>query len=61
MADKIGVRSLLVHAIDDQAAEFYRRYGFIQSPLDEQTLFLTMKAIRASIKRAGSSKPMRST
>jgi len=58
VADKIGVRSLLVHAIDDKAAKLYRRaMGSSSRPLDEQTLFSTMKAIRASIESAGSSKP----
>ena len=52
-ADVIGVRALLVHAIDDGAADFYRRHGFAPSPLDEQTLFLTLDALRASITDAG--------
>jgi GNAT superfamily N-acetyltransferase len=49
----IGVRALLVHAIDDTAAAFYRHHGFAPSPLDEQTLLLTLDALRASITEAG--------
>ncbi len=45
---------MLVHAIDDAATSFYEHFGFLASPLDERTLFLPMKAIRASIERAGS-------
>ncbi|GIG22076.1 N-acetyltransferase GCN5 [Cellulomonas chitinilytica] len=49
-ADVVGVRAVLVHAIDDAAASFYRRHGFAASPIDEQTLFLPMKAVYESIR-----------
>ena len=39
-AELVGVRAIVVHAIDDAAAEFYKRYGFTASPLDERTLLL---------------------
>ncbi len=48
-ADTVGVRALLVHAIDDAAAAFYGHFGFRPSPLDDQTLLLTMSEIRAGI------------
>jgi GNAT superfamily N-acetyltransferase len=51
-ADVIGVRALLVHAIDETVPLFYRHHGFEPSPLDEQTLFLTLDALRASITEA---------
>jgi predicted N-acetyltransferase YhbS len=38
----IGARALLVHAIDDQAADFYRRMGFRPSPLSPLTLMLQL-------------------
>ena len=53
VGDIIGVRALLVHAIDEPAAAFYRRFGFVESPFDGQTLFLSMTAIRASVETAG--------
>lgn len=53
-ADSVGVRALLVHAIDDAAVNFYEHFGFVGSPLDDRTLFLSMKEIRATIERAGS-------
>jgi hypothetical protein len=43
-----GIRALMVHAIDDHAASFYRRFGFIRAPSSEQTLFLPIDAITAS-------------
>lgn len=40
-----GVRLVLVHAKDPQAAGFYRRFGFEPSPLDDLTLMLLTKDI----------------
>lgn len=54
-AESVGIRALLVHAIDDDAAAFYRHFGFGPSPIDDQTLFLTLKAIEASVRQAASS------
>lgn len=38
----IGARALLVHAIDAQAAAFYRSLGFRPSPLSDWTLMLQL-------------------
>jgi GNAT superfamily N-acetyltransferase len=38
----IGARALLVHAIDNPAAAFYRSLGFRPSPLDARTLMLQL-------------------
>jgi hypothetical protein len=38
----IGARALLVHAIDEQAAAFYRSLGFRPSPLSVSTLILRL-------------------
>ncbi len=54
VAESVGVGALLVHAIDENAAEFYRHFGFIPSPFDDRTMFLTMKTVRASMQRATS-------
>lgn len=40
----IGVRGLLVHAISEAAAAFYRRYGFIPLPDAPLILVLSLKA-----------------
>lgn len=48
-ADVIGARAILVHAIDDGAAEFYRKFGFEPSPLNDKQLMLLMKDLRASL------------
>ncbi len=49
-ADVIGARAILVHALDDEAAEFYSKYGFEPSPLDSKQFMLLMKDVRATIK-----------
>jgi GNAT superfamily N-acetyltransferase len=52
-ADAIGARAILVHALDEEAAEFYKRFGFEPSPLDSRQLFLLMKDLRAALKSPG--------
>ena len=42
----VGVRLLLVHALDDEAAGFYRHFGFDASPIDERTLMIPISDLR---------------
>jgi predicted N-acetyltransferase YhbS len=49
-SETIGVRGLIVHAISEDAATFYRRLGFDPSPLDPMTLMVTLADLRASMK-----------
>ena len=46
IAEQAGIRALLTHPIDDDAAQFYQRFGFIASPLREQQLLLLLKDAR---------------
>src|SRR2546422_1756694 len=39
-SDAIGARAVLVHAIDEDAVTFYRKFGFEPSPLDPKQLML---------------------
>ena len=48
-ADIVGCRAVLVHAKDQNAQAFYRKYGFEPSPVDELHLYLLMKDIKASL------------
>jgi GNAT superfamily N-acetyltransferase len=48
-ADEVGIRVMLVHAIDDGARGFYERHGFEPSPTDPLNLQLLIKDIRASL------------
>jgi len=49
-SDTIGVRGIIVHAISEDAATFYRRLGFDPSPLEPMTLMITLADLRASMK-----------
>lgn len=46
IAEQAGIRALLTHPIDEDAARFYRRFGFEDSPLREQQLLLLLKDAR---------------
>ncbi len=48
-ADIAGLRAVIVHAKDDAARQFYERFGFERSPLDEFHLMLLMKDLKATI------------
>ncbi len=48
-ADQIGIRAVLVDAIDDGAAAFYRRYGFEPASTDPLTLMVPLAAVRSQI------------
>lgn len=47
-ADEIGVRVLIVHAIDDNARTFYEHHGFQPSPTDPMNLQMLIKDVRAA-------------
>ena len=49
-ADTIGVRALLVHALDDDARSFYVRHGFEPSPTDRLHLMMQIKDLAASLR-----------
>lgn len=42
-----GVFAILVHALTDQAKQFYLSRGFIESPLQPMTLIMTIDTIRS--------------
>ena len=46
IADQAGIRALLTQPLDEEAARFYTRFGFIASPLREQQLLLLLKDAR---------------
>jgi GNAT superfamily N-acetyltransferase len=46
VSQNVGVRALLVHALHDRAKQFYKRYGFQESPLHPMTLMLCLNAVR---------------
>lgn len=48
-ADLIGAKVMLVHAIDDPAANYYRKFGFQPSPTDPLHLYLLLADARKSV------------
>ena len=49
-ADKIGIRAVLVHAKDEEAARFYTYCGFSPSPTDPLHLLLLIKDLRQTLR-----------
>lgn len=54
-AHLIGGRALVVNAVDPDAADFWRRRGFLPSKDDPLVLFRSMADIAASLERAAKS------
>lgn len=48
-SEQIGMRAVLVHAIDDTAAGFYRHLGFEPATPDGLTLMVPLAAVRAAL------------
>jgi GNAT superfamily N-acetyltransferase len=42
VAQNVGVRALLVHALNEHARQFYIHYGFVASPVNPMTLMLAL-------------------
>ena len=47
-AEIAAARAVIVHAMDDKAAEFYSRYGFMVSLDEPNVLLLPMEYVRAA-------------
>lgn len=48
-ADIVGARAVLVHAIDEEAAAFYRHFDFEPSPVNDLHLMLLMNDLRSAL------------
>lgn len=48
-ADIVGIRAILVHAISEQARQFYEGHGFVSSPIDTTTLMVTLADAAAAL------------
>jgi len=49
VADSIGVRAVVVNAKNEEARSFYKKYGFLESPIDPYHLMLSIKDIKKNI------------
>jgi len=43
----LGVRAILVYALDEEARAFYEKFDFVSSPLNDMQLMFLMKDLRA--------------
>ena len=48
MAEAVGIRAVLLHAMSDEAKRFYLHHGFAESPVDP----MTMMVLLADVERA---------
>jgi predicted N-acetyltransferase YhbS len=45
----VGCRAVVVHAIDQDAAEFYSRFGFVEFPDRSRTMYLSSETLRRAL------------
>lgn len=46
LAEELGVRALLCHAVSNDARTFYLHHGFVESPIEPMTLMLNLAKLR---------------
>jgi predicted N-acetyltransferase YhbS len=51
-ADRLGLRAMVVHAMTESARDWYKGYGFEESPTDSLHLILLMKDLRKAVTAA---------
>ncbi|MBF0287567.1 MAG: GNAT family N-acetyltransferase [SAR324 cluster bacterium] len=56
-SDIAGLRAVLVHAKDDDAKNFYEKFGFVPSPIDKFHLYLLLKDIKKILTSLSLRKP----
>jgi GNAT superfamily N-acetyltransferase len=49
-ADLVGIRAVVVHALDDQAASFYEHFGFAATSSEPRTLMVPLAAVRRTVR-----------
>jgi len=47
VANDAGIFAILVHALSEQAKRFYLSRGFVQSPLQDMTLMMTLETVHS--------------
>ncbi len=45
----VGIRAVLVHALDDEAVSFWKEHEFIECPIDSRTFYLPVETIADAI------------
>ena len=47
IAQNAGVFAILIHSLSDNAKQFYISRGFVESPIQAMTLFMTLATVRS--------------
>lgn len=50
-AELVGIRAVVVHALDDEAAGFYEHFGFAALAAESRTLMVPLAAVRRLLRR----------
>jgi hypothetical protein len=53
LSEEMGIRALLCHAISQDAKNFYRHHGFVESPIEPMTLMLNIAKFARAAKESG--------
>ena len=49
VADTVGIRAILLHAISEEAKRFYLHHGFAESPVDPMTMMITVADVEKAL------------
>ncbi len=49
VAETVGIRAILLHAISEEAKRFYLYHGFAESPVDPMTMMITLADVEKAI------------
>jgi GNAT superfamily N-acetyltransferase len=52
IAEQVGIRAMLTHPIDKEAARIYQNFGFKASPLRPDQLLILLKDVRRWVQRS---------
>lgn len=49
VSQDVGIKAMMVEAISNDAKNFYKKFGFRNSPIEERLLFITMEEVKHSL------------
>jgi len=49
VADAVGIRAVLLHAISEEAKRFYVHHGFAESPVDPMAMMITLADVEKAL------------
>jgi GNAT superfamily N-acetyltransferase len=50
VAESVGIRAVLLHALSDDAKRFYVRHGFTESPVDPMTMMVLLADVEKAVR-----------